>query len=63
MKRCEREWEPARAAAVQAMVREMCGRCLCETGERCPLFAYKEDRAGTATASPSGESVRIRTMT
>lgn len=59
MKRCEREWEPARAAAVQAMVREMCGRCLCETGDRCPLFSYREDRAVHATADPHAQPLRI----
>lgn len=59
MKRCEREWSPDRAQAVQAMVRELCGRCLCETGDRCPLFAYKEDRAVAAAAHPSEESLRI----
>ena len=59
MKRCEREWEPARAQAVQAMVRELCGRCLCEAGGRCPLFAYKGERAVTEAASSPEGSLRI----
>jgi hypothetical protein len=40
MKRCEREWDAATAAGVQRLVKELCGRCLCETGDQCPLFSY-----------------------
>lgn len=59
MKRCEREWEPAKAAAVQAMVVELCGRCLCESGERCPLFSYKEERVGTEPVRNDRAPLRI----
>ena len=56
MKRCEREWEPATARNVQALVREMCGRCLCENGEQCPLFSYARPER---SAEPVGAAARL----
>jgi hypothetical protein len=58
MKRCEAEWLPARAAGVQAVVREMCGGCPCEMGIPCPLFARRGSTAGAA-ACEHGEVVPI----
>lgn len=53
-KRCEREWDAATAAGVQTLVRELCGRCLCEDGLQCPLFSYgrREVEAGEVEALP-----------
>lgn len=47
LKRCERELDAVTAAGVQAMVRKLCGRCLCESGEQCPLFRYAPAEAVT----------------
>lgn len=48
MKRCEREWTPARAEGVQAVVKELCGFCPCESGIPCPLFERRPARADEA---------------
>lgn len=42
MKRCEAEWTPAKAEAVQAVLRKVCGACPCEQGIPCPLFAPRD---------------------
>ena len=43
MKRCERYWEPVKAARMQEMVKSLCGGCLCTSGVECPLFSYKTE--------------------
>ena len=58
MKRCERELDAATAAGVQAVVRKMCGRCLCESGEQCPLFQYAP-KAERLPETPRSEWDRV----
>lgn len=53
MKRCERNWTPARAAATQELERKLCGGHLpCEMGIPCPLFRPGAAEAKRVAAAP-----------
>ena len=59
MKRCERELDAATAAGVQAMMRKLCGRCMCESGEQCPLFQYAPRAVEATPVTPMSDWGRV----